>query len=181
MQLAPVEAPYVSSSAAPGGTTVPPYPGYSPTRFSSAAEAATYHTWRLERLSARERALTLLGRPENYKARRAGGRALLVGGAAMIVTSFGIYSLASASPPVEGSLDPRASIGLASAALCGVGMALGGIIWLSHLKRDNANRDEIAALKRERAQVGKELKRARRQTQQELGLSFDLERLQVKF
>lgn len=52
---------------------VPAYPGTPPYRFASPTELAEYGTWRVERLGARERGLSLTGRPPHYLAKRIGG------------------------------------------------------------------------------------------------------------
>jgi hypothetical protein len=183
-QTTPGQAPYVPPPlGAPGSIVVPPYPGLVPSTFASAAEFVDYGSWRLKQLTARERGLALLGRPQDYQAKRAGAFLLLGSGGTLTVVCAMLLFLGGGSIPHSGEdeLSDRAQIGLATAALFGAGLAVGGLVWLKLLKVDNPYRAEIRGLQVERARLGKDIKRARKQARLERRLSFDLARLEVRF
>jgi hypothetical protein len=165
--------------APPGTIALPAYPGTAPSRFASASELVSYGTWRLDQLSARERGLLLLGRPPNYLPQRIGGFALLGGGAALAVGCAAALLLLSVEPTDESDTPRGRALGFV--ALGGIGVLLGGAVWLHHLKRDNPYFGEIRDLRRERREWLVEVKRARRQAKIAARTSFDLTRLQVRF
>jgi hypothetical protein len=181
--LAPV--PYlVPPAPAPGTIVLPPYPGPAPYRFSSPDEAVDYGTWRLEQLTARERGLTLLGRPPAYTTKRVEAFVLLGLGAVVAATCAAGALLAEGIPSTgadHDDSDARMARGLGVGALGGVAVFIGGAVWLAQLKRDNPYHDEIRVLRQERKDWLVEVKRARRRARASLRSSFDLTRLQVRF
>ena len=189
VQAPPVQAPsaqrpYVPTmTLAPGTIAVPAYPGAVPAVFASAADFVDYGDWRLKQLTARQRALTRLGRPEGYPAKLTGGFVMLGVGAAIAVGCGTFLALNGDSLPHsgDGELSSQAELGLVSAVIFGAGLAIGGLVWLHHLKRDNPYREEIMGLHGERRRLIQDIKRARRQAHAEQRLSFDLARLRVTF
>jgi hypothetical protein len=151
--------------------------------FSSAAQAADYYIWRLQRLTERQKVLTVLGRPESYDSQRAGGFALLATGAGLTLGSlmYAFINPSDSTSSEDSDIDSGREIGLLSATLFGIGLVIGGAVWLSHLKRGNPYREEIAALHKERKRVTQDVQRARRQARIDQRVSFDFERLQVRF
>lgn len=149
---------------------VPPYPAPAPDRFPSAAEFLYYSNWRLGQLSARERALTILGRTDTYRARKTGAIVVMGVGAAMFAGGYGYFYLS------QGSESELRKEKIAGGVLgLGLGVTLGGLIWLYVEKHNQPYRVEIHELQREQASWRREQHRARRQVR----LSFN--GLQLKF
>jgi len=179
----PAPAGVVPPQAVPaGGVFVPPYPGPVPGGFVSATQFVDYATWRLEQLTAREKGLSQLGRPDNYTAKRVGGFVMLGGGAATAAFCGAMLFLASALPHSgTEDEDPRYLRGFGFAALGGLGLAIGGAVWLSEIRHENPYRDEITQLHLERKRWSIDIKRARRNARLEQRMSLDVARLQVRF
>ncbi|MDB4987589.1 MAG: hypothetical protein JWN04_2767 [Myxococcaceae bacterium] len=178
----PAQSPYrgppePASAELPG---VPPYPGAAPGGFLSASAFADYGDWRLQQLSARERALVILGRPQGYRARRAGGF-VMIGVGAGIAVLMGLFELVSISADTgSGSPSSRVQLGFLGSALGGLGLVIGGIVLVSKTRYENPYQQEIRSLHEERVLWKVDVKRARQQ-QKLQGLSFDPTRLLVRF
>jgi len=158
----------VVASRAAAQQGVPPYPAPAPDYYPSAAAFVDYSGWRMAQLSARERALTILGRPEGYRAKRIGAWAMMGAGATTALLAYSLFYLSSGEP--DDASDRRAEKIAGGMLGLGAGLTLGGLIWLYVQKHDHPYRDEIRELHREQELWGREQRRARRQVR--LGLSL---------
>jgi hypothetical protein len=178
----PASGPYFSPAAlASSEYPLPPYPGTAPSTFPSAHDFAEYGAWRMRQLSARERGLTLLGRPEGYRAKRAGGFVMVGGGLGIAVGGGFLLLLSVAASHSSAQPDRAFTLGVGGAALGAIAMAIGGAVWLVRLRRDNRYGEEIAALRSERRRWSTDVQRARHDARNAQGLSLDVEHLLVRF
>jgi hypothetical protein len=140
-----------------------------------------YGRWRMEQLSARQQALSLLGRPEHHQAQETGGFVLLAAGGTSAV--FCLAGMLISSPQRADSDDEesRVSRGLAFGVLAGAVAAVGGLALLSQLKRQNAYRHEILSLEREHRHWARDIKHAHSRAPSEWHISFNLMHVRARF
>lgn len=159
--------------------TVPAYPGTAPYRFASSAELVDYGTWRVDRLRARERGLSLMGRPPNYLAKRIGGFVALGAGGLTAVACAGYFVLNSTPNTSENEARRDRAFGLLAAG--GLGLVLGAGVWLHYIKRENPYRNEMVGLRREQKEWLVQIKRARKTAKIRARTSFNLTSLRFQF